>query len=146
MKFLRDLNRTLNTVNQTTNTVNRTRNNVNNLGGRNRNRAAGNAANRAQAVQNASWDCACGNKRNEAKFCEKCGGAKPACPGCGNFDITKDTKFCGECGCDVNAPAQETPDAVAAVPTCPGCNIEVAADTKFCGECGHNVSNPNPAE
>lgn len=46
------------------------------------------------------WDCACGAKNIQSKFCPECGCKKPeeswTCPECGTTDIK--TKFCPECG------------------------------------------------
>ena len=79
------------------------------------------------------WDCACGTKNIQSKFCPECGLKKPEpktvdtwdCPQCGNKGIT--AKFCGECGC-------KKPEAPVAW-DCPECgNRGITA--KFCGECG----------
>ena len=79
------------------------------------------------------WDCACGAKNIQSKFCPECGAKKPEpkaadtwdCPNCGNKGIT--AKFCGECGC-------KKPEAPAAW-DCPNCGNK-GITAKFCGECG----------
>lgn len=79
------------------------------------------------------WDCACGAKNIQSKFCPECGAKKPElktadtwdCPQCGNKGIT--AKFCGECGC-------KKPEAPAAW-DCPQCGNK-GITAKFCGECG----------
>ena len=79
------------------------------------------------------WDCACGAKDIQSKFCPECGAKKPEpkaadtwdCPSCGNKGITG--KFCGECGC-------KKPEAPAAW-DCPQCGNK-GITGKFCGECG----------
>ena len=80
------------------------------------------------------WDCACGAKNIQSKFCPECGAKKPEpkaadtwdCPLCGNKGIT--AKFCGECGC-------KKPEAPAAW-DCPDCGTQ-GITAKFCPECGH---------
>ena len=77
------------------------------------------------------WDCGCGAKNIQSKFCPECGAKKPEpkaadtwdCA-CGNKGITG--KFCGECG----AKRPETPVAWDCV--CGNKGIT----GKFCGECG----------
>ena len=79
------------------------------------------------------WDCACGAKNIQSKFCPECGSKKPEpkaadtwdCPNCGNKGIT--AKFCGECGC-------KKPEAPSAW-DCPNCGNK-GITGKFCGECG----------
>jgi ribosomal protein L32 len=79
------------------------------------------------------WDCACGAKNIQSKFCPECGSKKPEpkvtetwdCPNCGNKYIT--AKFCGECGC-------KKPEVPAAW-DCPNCGNK-GITAKFCGECG----------
>ena len=80
------------------------------------------------------WDCACGAKNIQSKFCPECGSKKPEpkaaetwdCPNCGNKGIT--AKFCGECGFK-KPESKLTWD-------CPECgNKDITA--KFCPECGH---------
>lgn len=79
------------------------------------------------------WDCSCGAKNIQSKFCPECGAKKPEpkvadtwdCPNCGNKGIT--AKFCGECGC-------KKPEAPAAW-DCPNCGAK-GITAKFCGECG----------
>ena len=92
------------------------------------------AAMAAPAAPAASgWDCACGAKNIQSKFCPECGSKKPEpkaadtwdCPNCGNKGIT--AKFCGECGC-------KKPEAPATW-DCPNCGNK-GITAKFCGECG----------
>ena len=79
------------------------------------------------------WDCTCGTKNIQSKFCPECGNKKPEpksadtwdCPNCGNKGITG--KFCGECG----AKKPEAP----ATWDCPECGNK-GITGKFCGECG----------
>lgn len=81
----------------------------------------------------AGWECACGAKNIQSKFCPECGSRKPEpktidtwdCPQCGNKGIT--ARFCGECGC-------RKPEAPAAW-DCPNCDNK-GITAKFCGECG----------
>ena len=87
----------------------------------------------AIAAGAAGWDCACGTKNIQSKFCPECGAKKPEpkaadtwdCPNCGNKGIT--AKFCGECGF-------KRPEAPAAW-DCPQCGNK-GITAKFCGECG----------
>lgn len=96
------------------------------------NMGASMAAPAAPAVAD-GWDCACGAKNIQSKFCPECGAKKPEpktadtwdCPNCGNKGIT--AKFCGECGC-------KKPEAPAAW-DCPNCGNK-GITAKFCGECG----------
>ena len=79
------------------------------------------------------WDCSCGAKNIQSKFCPECGAKKPEpkaadawdCPQCGAKGIT--AKFCGECGCK----KPEGPSAW----VCPQCGAK-GITAKFCGECG----------
>lgn len=79
------------------------------------------------------WDCTCGAKNIQSKFCPECG-AKKTEPkvadtwdcACGNKGITG--KFCGNCG----AKRPESPAAW----DCPQCGNK-GITAKFCGECGH---------
>ena len=79
------------------------------------------------------WDCACGVKNIQSKFCPECGAKKPEpkaadtwdCPNCGAKGIT--AKFCGECGC-------KNPEGPASW-DCPNCGNK-GITAKFCGECG----------
>lgn len=79
------------------------------------------------------WDCSCGAKNIQSKFCPECGSKKPEsktadtwdCPNCGNKGIT--AKFCGECGF-------KKPEAPVAW-DCPNCGNK-GITAKFCGECG----------
>lgn len=76
------------------------------------------------------WDCACGMKNIQSKFCPDCGAKKPEpkrgwdCPSCGTKNIQ--SKFCPECGC--KKPEESW--------TCPECGT-TDIKTKFCPECGH---------
>lgn len=78
------------------------------------------------------WDCACGAKNIQSKFCPECGAKKPEpkaadtwdCA-CGNKGITG--KFCGECG----AKRPEAPKGW----DCPECGTKNIM-SKFCPECG----------
>ena len=87
----------------------------------------------AAAPATSGWDCACGAKNIQSKFCPECGAKKPEtksvdtwdCPQCGNKGIT--AKFCGECGC-------KKPEAPATW-DCPNCGNK-GITAKFCGECG----------
>ena len=87
----------------------------------------------ATMVAAGGWDCACGAKNIQSKFCPECGAKKPEpkaadawdCPNCGAKGIT--AKFCGECGC-------KKPEAPAAW-DCPNCGNK-GITGKFCGECG----------
>ena len=95
------------------------------------NMGASMAASAAPAA--AGWDCACGAKNIQSKFCPECGAKKPEpkaadtwdCPNCGIKGIT--AKFCGECGC-------KKPEVPAAW-DCPNCGNK-GITAKFCGECG----------
>ena len=92
-----------------------------------------NAATAPAAPAADGWECACGAKNIQSKFCPECGAKKPEpkaadtwdCPQCGNKGITG--KFCGECGC-------KKPEAPAAW-DCPQCGNK-GITAKFCGECG----------
>ena len=91
------------------------------------------AAAPAPAALVGGWDCACGAKNIQSKFCPECGSKKPEpkaantwdCPNCGNKGIT--AKFCGECGC-------KKPEAPAGW-DCPNCGNK-GITAKFCPECG----------
>ncbi len=91
------------------------------------------AAAPAAPAAGGGWDCACGAKNIQSKFCPECGAKKPEpkaadtwdCPNCGNKGIT--AKFCGECGC-------KKPEAPATW-DCPQCGNK-GITAKFCGECG----------
>ena len=93
----------------------------------------GQAIGGAAAENSASgWDCTCGTKNIQSKFCPDCGCKKPEpriadtwnCA-CGNKGITG--KFCGECGA-------RRPDGLDAW-DCPTCGSK-GITAKFCGECG----------
>jgi membrane protease subunit (stomatin/prohibitin family) len=94
---LNKVNRAVNTVGNTTRTINQTTRSVNNLSHNSqvRKQQKQRAANEKAAVKALEWKCVCG-KTAKTKFCDSCGKAKPACPGCG-ADSTG-AKFCGECG------------------------------------------------
>ena len=87
----------------------------------------------APAPAAGGWDCVCGTKNIQSKFCPDCGSKRPEpkaadswdCPNCGAKGIT--AKFCGECGC-------KKPEAPAAW-DCPNCGAK-GITAKFCGECG----------
>jgi len=88
----------------------------------------------APVAEATGWDCECGAKNIQSKFCPECGAKKPEpkpaaetwdCPNCGNKGITG--KFCGECG-------TKKPEAPAAW-DCPNCGNK-GITAKFCGECG----------
>lgn len=55
------------------------------------------------------------------------------CPKC-NADIADGQKFCGVCGCDIDATQIATQPL-----RCFNCGIEVAEDTKFCQNCGKEI-------
>ena len=82
------------------------------------------------------WDCSCGAKNIQSKFCPECGGKKPepktgwTCPECGEKNIQ--SKFCPECGC--KKPEVLTWD-------CPQCGNK-GITGKFCGECGCRKPEP----
>ena len=82
------------------------------------------------APASGGWDCACGAKNIQSKFCPECGAKKPEpktgwdCPQCGTKNIT--SKFCPECGC--KQPSQNW--------DCPECGTKNIM-SKFCPECGH---------
>lgn len=90
-------------------------------------------ASAAPAAPAMGWDCACGMKNIQSRFCPECGAKKPEqkpadtwdCPNCGTKGITG--KFCGECGC-------KKPEAPA-VWDCPNCGNK-GVSGKFCPECG----------
>ena len=79
------------------------------------------------------WECECGAKNIQSKFCPECGAKQPEpkvaetwdCPQCGSKGIV--AKFCGECGC-------KRPET-SAVWNCPQCGNQ-GITAKFCGECG----------
>lgn len=78
------------------------------------------------------WDCVCGEKNIQSKFCPECGAKKPEpkaswdCPNCGTKNIM--SKFCPECGC-------KQPEAPRGW-DCPECGTRNIM-SKFCPECGH---------
>ena len=82
------------------------------------------------------WDCTCGTKNIQSKFCPDCGAKKPepkqgwTCPDCGMQNIT--SKFCPECGA-------KKPEAVTWI--CPECGTR-DIKTKFCPECGCRKPEP----
>lgn len=70
------------------------------------------------------WDCACGNKGNNGKFCAECGAPKPKSWDCACGARGNTGKFCAQCG----APKPESWD-------CPHCGAR-GNKGKFCAECG----------
>lgn len=82
------------------------------------------------AAVNPGWDCACGAKNIQSKFCPECGAKKPeetlgwTCPNCGAQNIQ--SKFCPECGCKKPSLTWD----------CPECGT-TGITSKFCPECGH---------
>lgn len=82
------------------------------------------------AVESSGWDCACGAKNIQSKFCPECGAKKPeetlgwTCPNCGTLNIQ--SKFCPECGCKKPSLTWD----------CPECGT-TGITSKFCPECGH---------
>lgn len=59
----------------------------------------------------------------QTKFCPECGRKINHCPNCGG-DIADGAIECDNCG-------YEKPK------TCPGCGVEISAKSKFCPECGY---------
>ena len=84
----------------------------------------------AGAAANPGWDCACGARNIQTRFCPECGAKKPeesrgwTCPNCGAQNIM--SKFCPECGCKQPSAAWD----------CPACGAKDIT-SKFCPECGH---------
>ena len=78
------------------------------------------------------WDCACGAKNIQSRFCPECGAKKPEpktgwdCPECGTKNIQ--SKFCPECGARKPEPKTGW--------DCPECGTKNIL-SKFCPECGH---------
>ena len=78
------------------------------------------------------WDCDCGTKNIQSKFCPECGAKKPEpktgwdCPECGTKNIQ--SKFCPECGARKPEPKTGW--------DCPECGTKNIL-SKFCPECGH---------
>ena len=76
------------------------------------------------------WDCTCGAKNIQTKFCPECGAKKPeenggwTCPNCGAQNIQ--SKFCPECGCKKPSLTWD----------CPECGT-TGITSRFCPECGH---------
>lgn len=76
------------------------------------------------------WDCACGTKNIQSKFCANCGGKKPEpktgwnCA-CGQANIT--SNFCPNCGA-------KKPEAASGW-VCPDCG-QTGITTNFCPNCG----------
>ena len=89
------------------------------------------------APASGGWDCACGAKNIQSKFCPECGAKKPEpktgwdCPQCGTKNIT--SKFCPECG----AKKPEEPKGW----DCPECGTKNIM-SKFCPECGAKKPEP----
>ena len=88
------------------------------------------------------WECSCGQKNIQTKFCPECGSKKPeqkpadtwTCTECGTVDIK--TKFCPNCG-------TKRPEPPAAW-ICTECGTSDIT-TKFCPNCGAKKPEP-PAE
>ena len=84
----------------------------------------------AGAAANPGWDCDCGARNIQSRFCPACGARKPeenrgwTCPNCGAQNIM--SKFCPECGCKQPSAAWD----------CPACGAKDIT-SKFCPECGH---------
>ena len=82
------------------------------------------------AAESSGWDCACGARNIQTRFCPECGARKPeenrgwTCPNCGMQNIM--SKFCPECGCKQPSAAWD----------CPACGAK-GITSKFCPECGH---------
>ena len=94
------------------------------------------------------WDCSCGAKNIQSKFCPECGEKKPEpvtidtwdCPNCGRMGIT--AKFCGECGFrKPESAAWDCPNCGRKKPeeaagwTCPDCG-QTGIKSNFCPNCG----------
>ncbi len=92
---------------------------------------------REPAAASGGWDCACGAKNIQSRFCPECGAKKPEpktgwdCPQCGTKNIT--SKFCPECGCR----QPEEPKGW----DCPECGTKNIL-SKFCPECGAKKPEP----
>jgi len=77
------------------------------------------------------WECSCGVRNIQSKFCPECGAKKPEprqgwkCPACGTDNIT--SKFCPECGGKKPEPPKGW--------ICPECGTKDIL-SKFCPECG----------
>lgn len=56
------------------------------------------------------------------------------CPQC-NTEISKETRFCGECGCDTTTKVDENMEI-----RCSSCGTELNENTKFCTGCGKKYS------
>ena len=86
----------------------------------------------AEPVAATGWDCDCGTKNIQSKFCPECGAKKPEpktgwdCPECGTKNIQ--SKFCPECGARKPEPKTGW--------DCPECGTKNIL-SKFCPECGH---------
>lgn len=99
----------------------------------------------AAAAPASGWDCTCGAKHIQSKFCPDCGAKKPEakaadvwdCPNCGCKGIT--ARFCGECGC--RKPEAKAPDLW----DCPNCGSK-GISARFCGECGAKKPEPKAAD
>ena len=88
-------------------------------------------------VPASGWECSCGAKNIQSKFCPECGAKKPElkqgwdCPMCGTKNI--ESKFCPECG----ARKPEQPQGW----NCPECGTKNIM-SKFCPECGCKKPEP----
>lgn len=82
------------------------------------------------------WDCSCGAKNIQSKFCPKCGTKKPepkagwGCPECGQKNVT--TNFCPNCG-------HKKPDEYLGW-DCAGCG-QKNITSNFCPNCGAKKPN-----
>ncbi len=65
-------------------------------------------------------------------------GETKKCPKC-NTEMSKDTKFCGECGCNTIIEVEEKNNKI----KCSSCGAKLTENTKFCPECGDRY-NPCP--
>ena len=84
----------------------------------------------AAAASVSGWDCSCGKKGNEGKFCTDCGSKRPAAPDSWTCSCGKvcTGKFCSNCG-------SKKPEAVADW-FCTDCGSKNSASGKFCTTCG----------
>ncbi len=84
----------------------------------------------AAAASVSGWDCSCGKKGNEGKFCTDCGSKRPAAPDSWTCSCGKvcTGKFCSDCG-------SKKPEAVADW-FCTDCGSKNSASGKFCTTCG----------
>ena len=61
------------------------------------------------------------------------------CSKCG-FDNPADSKFCSNCGAELEAPAQPTTSTA----FCPQCGSPVSLEAQFCSKCGARLVNACP--